>query len=827
MTKYKGNNALLNIPVEIQDMQQWTFSAGTGKKLKAPKDTTFLPNGGKTFAELRQAIKNSKHMLRAIFYATMEDPYILCDYDHVEDPENPWSELPPDLGFMLKNNPTYTELSQSGNGLRFIYKLESADVKKLLVGHAFEGSDVALGREAAWSHICIHKPGMTLTGKILPYSTETVTTITLDALKQNYNLKFKRDQIKEVKSPTVSGKLPSPSDMIKLLEKLPIDANPRIQRAYLKTFKNEKTYIHYKFWYKVMASLKEYSMNLKYDTDILQAFIDWSAKDEKHYDGIDTVQKHWVSFKREEGEIITFRSLIALYKNYQIDWKIPKAQSPEAKKAGVPKQPLLSAYDNFKQALDHYNIKIYGNEIEHHVYYLTGDCDILDADFQTQDLRKHFNKYYGPYSESDLISLFAVFLQSIGFTGISNHSVKNHLANHTVKTVSMINFVKLYIDTLFSELPSDYKDNSEYHGDSTLDAVWNCLTPDWVLEEKYREQEEALYKSYLKKWFMGILRGLYYTGRFGANNCMLVLTGPESANKSSFFALALPEFFSHLIGKPGHGFATPTDQRDLSKLACEHLILTWDDSINRHLNNADVDMFKAAIENGENTFIDKWDKNKTRVRPLSIYGATSNKREFKMSDEGNRRLFIIPVTEVDTVALPKICWHPIFNQLKKDMFEGITEATSPWLLTKEEIKFQTYIHGKFKAVNSIDILLDEMYDTTREFKISSDGSIKGVTNFRLDESGTLKTMQKVIEDIEARGIDTYKLTQNRAALRKALIRLCSAYTGTQSRNIICTSPRCIIKRGEAIVNGRKKWVMPPLADDYSREDYDSDETDLT
>ena len=813
--------AIDSVPNEIKGISQWTFTKQAENK--APKHTTFEPEGGKSFDELKQALKNGKGLLKAIFYATMEDPYILCDYDHLEDCENPFPELPPDLGYMLKTNPTYTEVSRGGDGIRFVYKLESADLKNQLAGHVFKGLEVSLDRKPEWSHICIHKPGMTFTGKKLDYSTDSVTTITLDQLKKVYNLKFKKDFIRSVNAPTKSGNLPSPADMIKLLHSLPIDANPRIQRAYLKTFKNEKHYDHYNYWTKVMAALKEYTMHLKYDTEILQAFIDWSSKDHKHYEGVETVQKHWVSFQRSDGEIITFRTLISLHKNYNIKWKVPRAQTEAAKKAGAPKKPMLQEYVNFKQLLDHYNIKIYGNDIEHHVYYLTGDCDALDENFHTSKVQKHFNKYYGPYNEEVLERLFTIFLQANQFTGISNNTVRNHLINHITKISPSINLFKIYLDTPFDKLSKDYQDNAEYYETSTLDSIWKCITIDPVLPKALRAKEKELYKTFLRKWLMGILRGQYYKGRFGYNNCILILSGQESGNKSSFFDLLLPEFFSRYITSPGHGFSSNTDLRDLSKLACEHLILTWDDIIYSHINSADETTFKKAIENRDNSFVDKWAKDKTTVTPFAIYGATSNKREFKMSDDGNRRLFIIPVKDVDTVKLLKICWHPILNQLKKEMFDGITESTSPWLLTEEEIQFQLMIHRKFKSGSNLDVILRNVYDTEAKFKVTSLGNIRGCTDFKRDKSGTLQTTTMVKVKLASMFPENQNLFGNFAQLERALTRLCSDYTNTARNTLHCTTPKCYIKHGRAYANDKKKWVMPPLLTDSFDFDDEGDE----
>lgn len=812
---------MVALPSELSKLDQWTHSYSEDE-LKRPKHYHYKPNGGLSLEQVLDVVARSNGKLNMGFYTTYEDPYILGDIDKVPDVNDFFGDIPPNLAFLLASKPTYMEVSPSGSGVRFIYKFSSVEEKQQFTGNYYLTNELQGPEQRKNLQINVGTPWMRMTGNALEISRDSVAVVDVTDLEPCFELKFKVTNIEDKQAVKIDSPLPARSEVESVLKDLPLDQNPRIERAFKSTFGS--TYQHYDYWLKVMMAVHYYGHqtdNLPYCYDI---FVKWSQTDPTAYDGTDEIDKHWRSLDRTNDGSVTIHTLFSLGYYNTIIWPRPKKQSQAQRDANVPLEPVITEYENFEKVINFYNIKFVACELEQHKYYLTGDEDIMEKYFSILGVSKHFGKYYGPFTEKIFKKIFSIFLQKHDFRSIGHRQTREFIQNAILESKQTINFLKYYIDTPFDSLPDEYQDNRDNYSNSSLEELFNCLNIEFLLPENRREEELALYKKYYRAWIMGIVRSLYYEGDYKKNSGMLLFSGKEKTYKSTHFDVLLPRFFRRFKANTTHGFQYESSMTALAKLASQFVIITWDDKIDRYLNEDTEVNFKSLVENDPQVFIDKFEVATSSSDPKAIYGGTSNSRSFNLSDNGSRRIFHIPIGgDIDIDKINKLCWHPILNELKTMMFEGIKEGrTLPWNLTEEEINLQLELTYMIKRKNSIDDALEEIYAFENEFQVTSDGGLKRTNTFRKDESGTFKTLHQVKWDLQKYGIDTRKLKN--IALKNALRRFCGNYTKTSRITKHIKHPACSIKDGLAVQNGRKAWVMPPLRYDNTGEeitiDYD-------
>jgi transcriptional regulator CtsR len=365
---------------------------------------------------------------------------------------------------------------------------------------------------------------------------------------------------------------------------------------------------------------------------------------------------------------------------------------------------------------------------------------------------------------------------------------------------------RIYFDTPFHELPESYQENADTYQTTNLESLFNCLAIEYESAPEMHKKERTLYFKYYKAWWMGMVRNLYFRDDIHTNNCVLLLTGREQIRKTSHFKYLLPSFLREYIAFTTHGFSGESSVRDVCKLSATNLMIVWDE-IEQYLNTETEPNFKKIIDNNDQKIIDKYQVVPMVIRPVAIYGATSNAREFKLGDGGSRRLFHIPVSWVDTSAIMKVNWHKLINDLKLEVTQALNTGKVPWLLEEDELDFQSFLHKKLRSHNAIDIALTEIFESQLELP-ENYISLPGVKSAQASTEEMMTT--KMVVDLLLRyGMAHQNL--NRAAVVKALQRLCGGYTRTRRLPKAIDNPRCIITKGQACQAGKHfRWVMPPM-----------------
>lgn len=792
------------IPDELRMVKQWSVSFDVDN-LKRPRHTKYKKNGALTYDS---ALSQAGSKLFIGLYVTPGDPYILGDIDHVESPTTPFEELPLALSAFLQSHSTYAESSPSGHGIRFVVKLADSNLKKKLEGKIFYTRESSDKRSA---QINTGPPWMTITGHKLPWAEDKVAEVTLEDLDEAFELKWKdkkdADLVKKESEGRSTSALPPLSEIKTHLLALPIDQNPRIRRAFKKTFNAD--YQHYDYWLKVLMALHDYAEKSDHMVECHELAIQWSRKDEEAFSSEEDVSATWRSFRIGEDRI-SYKTLFRLsYYSYLV-WPKPKKQSKEEKERGMPRLPLTTEYVNFKALLNHFNINLVRDSQDKNLVYITGDEDVLEKYFSLYDVDIHYDLYWGPLNKDTMVPGFHIFCQDFGFLGVSHGVVQQFLKNHLAESKERINLVRVYFDTPFDQLPDSYRENEARYNESDVDYAFSALTIEPMTDNPNREI--ALYRRYYECWLMGLVRNIYYPYELHQNNCVLLLTGREQIRKTSHFRFLLPSFFRDKISFPSHGFGDEASMRDIAKISSQNLLMVWDEL--EHVLNAKTESnFKKVLDNIPQTVVDKYEVVPTIFRPVSIYGATSNLREFKLGQEGSRRIFHIPVSWVDTDKLNSICWHGLVRGLKDQIDKAKAKGEIPWLLSEDELSYQLSLHVGIRAKTTLDYILLEAFGFEEEedppmAEAVHRGTIPGASAVQ-KQHWRLQTTKDVFDTLGKLG---YHTNQSYAAMEKTLERLCGDYTKTRRKSVHVHTPRCTVYKGRAVQAHYKKWVMPPARD---------------
>lgn len=790
------------IPEELKAVRQWTYSFSEEEK-KRPTYTKYKAEGALKYED---ALKYKRQVVPAGyigFYVTTTDPYVLVDVDHLINPMEPWPELPVDMASFIRSHDSYSEVSPSGRGLRIVYKLSDYTVKSNLTGSYFKyKEDMGIGSEEKprEAQINFGPPWQTITGNATPFAVDRVAEVSLKDLMEIFPVKLKELKPESKQPRNVTQRLPAFSEVLEAIRSIPLDQNPRIQRAYKQVFGT--TYQHYEFWIKVLMALHNYAELSNKVFECMEVAVEWSRKDTTDFESEEDVIKHWRSFSEDKDrETVSYKTLFGLAYRFRLFWPVPKKRTKEEKAAGLPPKPLVSEYVNFKSMLDYYDIALHRDETDTNVVYVTGDRDIIEEYFMMHLVRCYYGKYWGPFTRDTLIPAFHIMCQAKGFVGISHQVVSGFVKNWFATTRSTVNLVKQYFDTPHDKLPAEYQTPPAWRETTTFEALFDCIVVDYVTEEE--DQERELYKAYYKKWLMGIIRSLYYPDAPQMNNCVLLLTGREQIRKTSHFLFLLPKFMRDKIAMTTHGFATETAMRDVVKLSATNLILVWDE-LEQFLVTGTESNFKKIIDGNPQKIIDKYETIEKTIKPIAIYGATSNQREFNLGSEGSRRIFHIPVKWVHTGKMEKLCWHKIVNELHAEVEWLLKTGSTPWLLTQEQLAYQSDLHKGIRSKTSVDIMLNEVWDFDTELNINS--SIPFAKSIQTDKTGRLLTTTEVKNMLARAG----HIIPNLPALVRSLERMCGTYTKTIHQKKQVERPACVVFKGLAVQHQYKKWVMPPL-----------------
>jgi hypothetical protein len=770
------------VPYEIQKKKQWTYSYSKDN-LKRPFYSRYKPNGALTYPAAK---KKAGSKLLVGFYTTRQDPYILIDVDHTTNLD----ELPDELTTLFKMVPTYTEVSPSGNGLRVIYKLKDANLKKKLKGNSFYAKK-EFKDDKRNIQLNIDKPWMTITGISLKKKWRKISVIELDALEKVFNFNRERPDLKPVKDTDV---LPPISAVAAAIDNIPLDQNLRVKRSFEQLTGNE--YHHYDFWLKTLMALHDYARKSNQLVQCLDIAINWSQKDPDAFKSQDEVIGKWKSFS-DKPLGISYKTLFKMSSLNIMKWPKPrKITKTQIKTGNVKTKPYIMSLQNFHYLLKYYNIQFHIDEWDKNVFYLSGDMDILEKYFLVGGKKKYFEKYIGPFDIKSFAAISNLFMEDHDFDGISMSKIRDNVEATLKGSTQTINFFHEYMNTPFEELPEELQENKDNYNNSTFDELWSCIEVNSL-----DEGEIKLYKTYYKKWFMTLIRNLVLPETdYNMNIGILILTGREQIRKTTHFGCLLPRFFRDKIVFTTHGFSTTGGIRDVTKISSNSFIVIWDE-FEQYLTPETESNFKKLMDANAQSFIDKYEVSVSLFKPISVYGATSNKEHFKLSSLTSRRFLHIPVKWVDTDKMMSMCWYPILHELLDEITSSKEKA--PWLLTEEELDHQALLHQELNSKTELEYELLDMFDFESVF----------TPMLYHDPIIYLKNNDLIMKAKDVRAyVSQYSPNMIKlSALRHTLQKLCSMYTNTVRVDKVINNPktRLVIHKGVISYGSAKYYVMPP------------------
>lgn len=781
-----------NIPQEWAEANGWTYTL-----TKESKRPVGAPTSGPRLPSLSSLVRKGEVNGNLGFVTSAANDIIIIDVDGIADPNS----LPSPLNSLVRE--TYTEYSLSGRGLHIVAKLGEDKAHKILKA----------AKDTGWEgQIAVSNNFMVVTGNKLNESPTTLATVTLDSFKHLVRIPGgvattdnNTDDDHVTQRPTTLAQLAEPravtmEELKKALNKLPLDQNARIKKAWQRVTGEE--YNHYSFWVAVGMAIHDESTRCQAVAEGLLIFTTWSRTDPTSYQSDDDVMQHWISFGQSQAPI-TSRTILALARSTEHVW-------PDVNSKGLPN---ASSWANFKYLLDYHELQL---------FYVKGIGSFVKCaservlnDFFTFEGTKNILGFHGPLSQSQLQTAVLTFKQN---EGLKSMAYANAFATAWRDQAKKINFVAEWLNTPAHELPEDWRnaDNVDKPGireTSTFDYLMSCIQVPTCTEEEMLLVREQIYRTFMQ--FLKMADPEHCTEDNGG---FLAFIGPEACRKTSFFKWILPpqlNALNRLLLTPLTG---EKSVRDFVRLLAGAAVVLIDEC-DAFLNTSSVgSMLKSVISGNDVSLTDIYGTEETKQERTAIVVGTSNEMQMKLSDNGNRRFWYV---EVRYIEMEKICanisryW--LFQNLLKEYKAAVRQGKKPWLMDEQ---FHIKITNKnryFSAESSAEIDLQELFSfEPRSTPVDLDELYELVGNPHTNNR--VMQISKVKKLIQIKTGANYKSSELSRALSAIAVAYLGGLRGTHKwwgkngGQITWTNGLVTYANGK-----HKRWLLPPLAEEYDEQ----------
>jgi hypothetical protein len=776
-----------NIPTELQDMPQWklcypinTFIDGilvtTSKRpIGGPRLTGTEPKLYDLAFTPADSIQEVQHFG---FCFTEFDDVVGIDVDSL--PEHfTFADLPESIQAILRHYPTYAEVSPSGQGLHIFYRMNKA-----LLAHRAAADKGVIDFNGA---VYIRNQFMTFTGHAFPPSKPQQQLALVEAsvfeklVLKPTNIIPLPTPVALQQQPQLREPPPSMTDLENWLSEIPpsLSTSPLKNRFYdiYRTFNPPmECPSDYDHWRIIAAAVHHGATLSGQIKEGAALFDDWSSRDLINYESSEAaVKKYYDNPPSFDGKDIGFKTLIALAKAAIPDY-------PE--RAGTKAVPLPNNVQNFMCHINHFGLSLAMNEITKEIMAVGNEALV----------EKHFK---GVLTRPDLETcVMSMCHNNTIFRVIGSSTAASFARAMARSNMKMFNPIKKWID----EAPA-FNPKSKH---SYFDELFNTLTV-----PKHEQRNLWLYKIYLKKALMGIIRAHYYTGRWSSTTGIIILQGPESTFKSSWIVTLLPQELRRYIFSSQASLNNSTNVKEI-QLEAGTCQIWLRDEVEALLKSGDAALKNLLVQETD-SYRPLYGTTPVSVPRKCIFFGTTNVRELPITDDGSRRIQIIPVEFCDAAVLANMDIVMVYKELLWEFQETLKARPNKvhelWSLTPEEIAETNRINStERKADQDADSLIKSCYWCNAPYKDSAftartgNGDRTKLTP-SIDVMNVIKTLTGV------------SVSPN--ALKHALHRVCGQWTGTS------TKPRYIgdvkIDRGRASkkkADGKSDvfsgWLMPPL-----------------
>ena len=785
------------IPAKLKEKSQWKlcYKRGTvdpkGNKIETDK----RPVGGPTidFNTLSWPDIEIERPQYFGFCLSQEDNLVGIDVDDLPEDFTP-EDIPIPINQLLTAFPTYVEVSPSGRGLHIWYESDKSFLKHRKAadqGTDFDGA------------VYLRDQFLTVTGNhYTPLSTTTqVATIDASLLEKLIMKPSKVTRLPMQQPPPKNSHAVPTVPMLRATLSLipPTLSRSPVQekiRAIYRTFRPPIDEISdYEHWRLIICAVHHAAAYLG-DIETGIALIDeWSSSDPTKYPGSEEVrQKFLDNPPKYDGSDITFQTLLAIKKAVVINWpyKITRQNGD------IINQPVLTNLHNWKALIDHYGLVLSLNEVTKE-YKIAGNNYVISQFFDG-------DKVYTTREQIEHAVLN--FAQGTHMPTATISQAKPFVSWWSDNSADVYNPIKRWIETA-----AEYDPDSE---PDYFDQLWSLITTSTRFDEQNR-----LFKSYLKKNLMGLIRAHFYVGRHGATTGIVIFSGPENTHKSTFVNMLLPQEFRHYV--------VPSQLQTERGAAMKELQLEagtcqiWlKDEVENVMKTPDG-IFKNIFVQNTDAYRPLYSTTPVNVPRKCIFFGTTNESELPITDKGSRRIQIIPISYIDTYAMENLDILNVYRQMLYEFNQTpVKDQPKLWQLTATEITETNTINSEERmASREIDIALKETYDFGAPFDIQNFLTPAGSIMWKHEQ---VKTLRNILTDIQNTTNKSAHFTQ----LKRAVGRLMGIWTESQQKTfkvgaVTISEGKCISYKTNG-THARSAYLTPPIITQFQAED--DEEVDL-
>ena len=771
-------NIQYNFPLELQSEPIWL-----AWELKLKKDGTFtkppLSQRGHSVKDsvpgctLNEALRDgypgvkiNKHTTLIAFDVDDKDAKI---GNHTFSMVN----LSNEFKTFVADNDTYMEYSPSKCGLRLFFHCLD---KEGLPGRVNLLKEKCLGGE-----LFINSGYVTVTGDKI--AGDKIKEISANQLTQWFEKKA------EIIDIPIEFKEHHPTINIvkEALDCCMLDQCDRVKNAY-KTIMSQD-YSHYDYWLKIMAACHHYAIITGQMNEMTQIIMNWSKTDEMSFESEEDVIETWMSFSDSDNNI-TYSTLMKFAKLLKFQW-------PEEKydKNGDPTgKPIPTSLNNFKYLMEYYDIKIYCDIFNRHLY-VTGNDNVISKFF---NMKKYFGMT-GPVTEDHMEAIICFLAQENGYNNVAANSIAQLFRYYILGRINNFNMLKMWLETPYEDLPEDMIEKNTEPKD--LDYLLSCI-------EFNHHQNIELAKQYFETLFFEMVMPIYNPERiYSQRSFMLVLTGPEACRKTTFFTKLFPaNLRKQFVTNSTETLGGAKSIRDFStSLVTSALVICDEFEIFYNKNNDSL--FKTLVTSDNIDYVPIYGKTMQKENKNAVLVGTTNKRSLPFEQDSNRRLALVDVKWIDTDAMSKINWHHFYNHYVSEGKKALMNGNHSWKLTEATIKLQYLENEQFRSQSNKEIILREIFD----FDMTIHKNITAYDMPGIQNNNALYIVKNVVGVLKQRYPEVYFAP---AEMKHLLLRLCGKYTHTTNKRKTLSNAKGYIENGIIKQGQHVRYVLPPIKTDF-------------
>ena len=240
------------------------------------------------------------------------------------------------------------------------------------------------------------------------------------------------------------------------------------------------------------------------------------------------------------------------------------------------------------------------------------------------------------------------------------------------------------------------------------------------------EKERSLFQKTFKKWFVGIMTGVY-PNNF-CNHLMFILIGKQGIGKTRVLNYLIPIELKNYLQEQG---VLKEDDKDVKISVSTHLLLNIDEL--ESFRKKDVDSLKSLITAKHFDLRMPYDHFSRKLKKRASFMGSTNKDNFLSDPTGARRFLIF---EIDFINFNKIN-----NELIKNMYWQARKLYKSggfkFHLTQEIIEKLNCRNERFAQEDLVKELVIKYLEPAKEFK-NEDGielmTCSEITAYLLEEA---------------------------------------------------------------------------------------------